>query len=280
MTTRKISFSGICPFSFELYYEETRSPGEEEHFDAHTHAECEIYINLSGDVSFMVENRVYPISTGSVIVTRPSEFHHCIYNSFSEPHRHFCIRFGASGNEWLLKRFFLRPLGTKNLIRLGTEELREAERICRRLLEHEADGILRYGDFFRLLSILETGLSSEGGREETVLPTDVRFALDYIQEHLSSPLTVARIAAEAHVSVNTLERHFLLSMKVTPSEFLKERRLAVAQALLRDGKSVLEACEESGFSDYSHFIALFRKRFGMTPLRYKKERAYGEGTRG
>ena len=271
MITQKISFSGICPFSFELYYEETRSPQGEEHFDAHTHAECEIYINLSGDVSFMVENSVYPISTGSVILTRPNEFHHCIYNSFSEPHRHFCIRFGASGNERVLRNFFDRPSGTKNLIRLGTEEAREAERICRRLLEAEDSTLLRYSDFFRLLALLEMSFSSEGGREETVLPTDVRFALDYIQEHLTSPLTVAEIAAEAHVSVNTLERHFLRSMKVTPSAFLKERRLAVAQALLRDGKSVLEACEESGFSDYSHFIALFRKRFGVTPLRYKKE---------
>ena len=32
--------------------------------------ECEIYLNLSGDVSFEVENRIYPVSPGTVILTR------------------------------------------------------------------------------------------------------------------------------------------------------------------------------------------------------------------
>ena len=49
--------------------------------ETHIHKECEIYINLSGNVCFEVENRLYPVSRGSVIVTRPFEYHHCIYRS-------------------------------------------------------------------------------------------------------------------------------------------------------------------------------------------------------
>ena len=265
-------FEGLRPFDLEVNYAETRVWEEESHFDSHTHPWCEIYLNFSGDVMFMVESRVYPISAGSVILTRPNEFHHCIYNSFSEVHRHFCIQFSAEGNERLLKRFFDRPLGADNLITLGGEEQREAEQLCRMLLDSDAAELERYGAFFRLIALLEAPHPSDGAVSETPLPPDVRIALDYIQAHLSAPMTVTEIAAAAHVSVNTLERHFLSSMKVAPSEFLKERRFAVAQALLREGKSVLEACEGSGFSDYSHFIALFRKRFGVTPLRYKKDR--------
>lgn len=270
MATQKIHFTGLRSFSLRVNYEEIKTHEEEEHFDSHTHPYCEIYLNLSGDVMFMVENRVYPITVGSVILTRPNEFHHCIYNSFSEVHRHFCIQFSADGNERLLPRFFDRPLGDANLIALRAEEQREAERICRLLLDAECSELERYGAFFRLLALLELPHPDDGAVSETPLPSDVRIALDYIQTHLSAPLSVTEIAAEAHVSVNTLERHFLSSMKVAPSEFLKERRLAVAQALLREGKSVMEACEGSGFSDYSHFIALFRKRFGVTPLRYKR----------
>lgn len=277
METERIRFEGLRAFDFEVNYAETRAWEEESHFDSHTHPWCEIYLNLTGDVSFMVESRVYPIGAGSVILTRPNEFHHCIYNSFSEVHRHFCIQFSSEGNEALLGRFFDRPLGEGNLIRLGGEGRREFEKICRALLSGAGGAAVRYGAFFRLLGILEEGIR-EGDRfgdpagEAAPLPHDVRVALDYIQTHLSSPVTVREIAAEAHVSVNTLERHFLSSMKVTPSEFLKERRLAFARSLLREGKSVMEASEESGFSDCSHFIALFRKRFGVTPLRYKKAR--------
>lgn len=275
MAIQKITLEGLRPLALEVNYAETRTYGEETHFDAHTHPYCEIYLCLSGDVSFMVESRVYPITHGSVILTRPNEFHHCIYNSFSVPHRHFCIQFSAEGNERLLGRFFDRPLGVENLICLGADEMREAEALCRTLLSEDLSELSRYGAFFRLLSILDESGVGEETRSEAVLPPDVRCALDFIQENFPTAFTVSRLAAEAHVSVNTLERHFLSSMRVTPSEFLKERRLAHAESLLRAGKSVMEASEESGFSDYSHFIALFRKRFGVTPLKYKKQRKKG-----
>jgi len=38
------------------------------------------------------------------------------------------------------------------------------------------------------------------------------------------------------------------------------------------GDSVTDACYESGFSDYSYFIATFHKETGMTPLQYQKKK--------
>jgi len=58
--------------------------------ETHIHKECEIYLNLSGNVCFEVENHLYPISRGSVIITRPYEYHHCIYRSNAR-HEHFWI---------------------------------------------------------------------------------------------------------------------------------------------------------------------------------------------
>jgi len=40
--------------------------------------------------------------------------------------------------------------------------------------------------------------------------------------------------------------------------------------LLRNGESVTDAARECGFPDYSNYIQLFRKHFGMTPGKYKK----------
>ena len=47
--------------------------------------------------------------------------------------------------------------------------------------------------------------------------------------------------------------------------------MSEAVRLLADGAGVTEACLGAGFSDTSHFIALFKKRFGKTPLEYKKQ---------
>jgi len=43
---------------------------------------------------------------------------------------------------------------------------------------------------------------------------------------------------------------------------------------LRNGASVAEAALKSGFSDYSNYIQLFKKQFGITPLCYRKKFAF------
>jgi len=267
---QEMAFQGIRPFSLDVRYVETDANSCHNTFDLHAHDGCEIYINLSGDVSFMVEKHVYPISPGSVILTRPNEFHHCIYNSNSAPHRHFWLLFSSQGNENLLRRFFNRPSGCENLSILTPDSLQKAQDICRKLLDSQEE-TERYLLFFQLIRLLDQGEFPRGDVGERMLPNDVKIALDYIYENLSYPISMTDMAAAAHVSLNTLERHFLTAIQVPPSEFIKQRRLSKAQELLKSGASVNEACQACGFSDCSHFIVLFKKQFGMTPLQFKKK---------
>ena len=60
------------------------------------------------------------------------------------------------------------------------------------------------------------------------------------------------------------------TLNISPSEYIKKKRLANAAKLLSKGYTVSEASSQSGFSDYSNFIALFKKTYGVTPLKYKK----------
>ena len=57
---------------------------------SHLHDCCEVYVNLSGDVSFAIGSHVYPVAPGDVIITRPNELHHCIYHSDCR-HGHYCL---------------------------------------------------------------------------------------------------------------------------------------------------------------------------------------------
>lgn len=85
---KPVFFPAISPFSMQIAYVDIDSHSSLNQFEHHIHPECEIYLNLSGDVSFMVEDRIYPITAGSVIITRPHEYHHCIYHS-DKRHRHY-----------------------------------------------------------------------------------------------------------------------------------------------------------------------------------------------
>lgn len=237
--------------------------------EIHIHKECEIYVYLDGDVSFEVENRIYPISRGCVIVTRPYEYHRCIYRS-SKLHRHYWMTFSAEGNEEYLKAFFGREKGQDNLILLDEEDLNELFHIFEELLNGESHGLKRRIRFLQILDMIDRGRRAQYWDYISDMPEDVKKAFRYMDEHLIEPINVKTLASIANVSTNTLERHFMEYFDTSPMAMLKKKRLIEAARYLRNGESVSEAALKSGFEDYSNFIQLFKKQFGITPLKYKK----------
>lgn len=259
-------FNAVNAFDMKVTYSETDCNWSGNQLDAHVHEECEIYINLSGDVSFMVENRLYPVSYGNIIITRPFEYHHCIYHS-DKVHKHFWILFSASGNEEFLDVFFNRKLGEGNFLSLPIEETEELISLCHELTEKTDDSMQRYYKFFKLLTLLK---SAESISASGTYSQEISTAINYINANLSSSISIKEVAKRACVSVNTLERHFQKTLNVSPNSYIKKKRLAYAAKLLASGCSVAEASENSGFSDYSSFIALFKKTYGLTPYKYKR----------
>lgn len=267
MVNQDFLIGGISPFRMTIRYLEMSAEDIEITSESHVHAECEIYINLSGDVSFMVENSIYPIDPGNVIITRPFEYHHCIYHSKAE-HKHYWILFQPGDNKRYLDLFFDRMSGQKNRLCLSAEDQVELISLCNRMLEKPMDEVEVILLFFKLISLLQNGSA-----EDSVLPlhqVNIRTALHYISEHFHEQITVQQLAEVTHTSINTLERSFKQHLGVTPSSYLRKKRLSNALRLLSEGYSVTEAAENSGFGDYSSFIQLFRKAYGITPLSYKK----------
>ncbi len=269
MSYNSFKFNGLAPFDFFVTYSDIDVKSPLNTTETHIHKECEIYINLSGDISFEVENHIYPVSQGSVIITRPYEYHHCIYHS-DKPHRHYWILFSSDGNDELLKLFFQRRRGISNHIKLDESGLKKACEIMEELLKKDTNELDRYICFFNLLKILESGTSVDYDEDFVGLPSDVRLALKYMYDNISTRISAEKLAESAFVSVNTLERHFKATLNATPFEVLRKKRLIYSLELLRHGKTVYETCELCGFSDYSNFIMLFRKQFGITPLQFKK----------
>ncbi len=237
---------------------------------SHIHKECEIYLNINGNVSFEVENHIYPVKRGSVIITRPYEYHHCIQHS-NENHEHFWITFSAEETENFLEMFFNRRKGKNNLITLTEEKLNELCDVMWSLIANENDLLKRRIDFLRLFQIISGGRQESYQNNEEYLPDDVRTALRYMEEHLTEKIDIATLCDFCNVSVNTLERHFKEALGLSPFSMLRKKRLIASLQYLRYDDSVAEAALKSGFSDYSNYIQLFRKQFGMTPLKYKKQ---------
>lgn len=265
----QIQLPEIHPFSFTTSYVDIDRDAPENQHEHHVHAECEIYLNLSGDVSFMADDHIYPIAPGSIIITKPYEYHHCIYHS-NAIHKHYWILFSAEGNESLLELFFHRKSGEQNLLIVPPQELDRLISILEQLMREELSPAEKYFYFFSLLDLLNH--SKVNNKKDTRrLSPDLVFAMQYLSENPTSQISIPELARLAHVSLNTLERHFLKSLRLSPTEYRKRRRLSLSMELLRGGATVSEACFESGFSDCSSYIAYFKQQTGLTPLQYKKK---------
>ncbi len=131
------------------------------------------------------------------------------------------------------------------------------------------------------LSIMMIDEVMEADRPQPGLPLDlttndhiVRRALLLLQQSLDTPPTVSDLAARLKVSPRTLERRFDAALNVTPFEAGKRIRLAHAEGLLqRTQRSVTQIAQDTGFSDVSHFIRVFKATYKTTPEAWRFSRA-------
>jgi AraC-like DNA-binding protein len=87
-------------------------------------------------------------------------------------------------------------------------------------------------------------------------------------ECMPSDLAVADLATQVGVTSRTLLAAFRHYLATTPNRYILERRLELADRLLRDSKgaiSVSEIAERCGFSHLGRFSAAFKARFGVSP---------------
>jgi len=270
MKTKVFTLSAMSDVDFSISYVDLENSFNINENESHIHKECEIYLNLSGDVSFEVENKIYPISRGSVIITRPYEYHHCIYHS-DECHKHYWITFSAGQDDELLNLFFKREKGVDNLILLNEAELSETCDLLNEMLSDNTDLLKRRINFLKVIYILNSGKRTVYAESIDGISDDTIRALQYMDEYLTEDITIKDITRECNISQSTLERRFKEDLDASPFAVLRKKRLIASMEYLRTGDKVFEAAYKSGFSDYSNYIHLFKKQFGMTPLQYKKK---------
>ncbi|HWB45255.1 MAG TPA: helix-turn-helix domain-containing protein [Hyphomicrobiaceae bacterium] len=113
----------------------------------------------------------------------------------------------------------------------------------------------------------------------TPLPATLARTLAWLREHLSEKADLAQLASIAGVRPRTLETHFRVYLRTTPTEWVRRMRLAQARRELqraRDDASVTAIALESGFNQLGRFAAQYRALFGETPsatLRHSRRSA-------
>lgn len=96
--------------------------------------------------------------------------------------------------------------------------------------------------------------------------------LDLIEVELTHDLSIERMASLVGLSPFHFSRLFKATFSQSPHAFVLEKRIDHACIAMRRNPEATTAqvALDSGFSSHAHFTAVFRKKTGLTPSRWRK----------
>lgn len=129
------------------------------------------------------------------------------------------------------------------------------------------------GRLLLMFSVLfRQGLEQKDRAVETEHVEKLKMVLARIEKDYDRRLTIRDMADECGYSESHFMRWFREATGFSFSGYLIRYRLEKAAYALRNSSdTVLQIAEQTGFDNLSNFNRLFRKKFGTTPSRFRKD---------
>ena len=240
----------------------------------HAHDFLELYLFLDGSVTYYIEDQVYDLCPGDLLIIPPGRMHRPVIANERAAYERMVLwveldyiaRIDSAAGEL---QAALRGIGANGYrVPLRGDDLIFAASLFRRIVKMERGGVftssairLYLKDAFEAYSLVE----KEARGETAVIPQVIR----YLTEHFREPLRLDDLAARFFISKSYLNRHFKAYTNATVYAYLMALRITHARRMLREGATAAGAGRECGFSDYSTFYKAFKAQTGITPQEFK-----------
>ena len=109
--------------------------------------------------------------------------------------------------------------------------------------------------------------------EEMLLSKEtVKKIIEYIDSSYTEDISLSMLSRQFNVSLGYLSALIKKETGTNYSDYVVAKRLNLAKELLSDvSLSIQEIVERVGYKDYFHFNKLFKKHFGITPSKHRKD---------
>ncbi|NLL06883.1 MAG: AraC family transcriptional regulator [Clostridiaceae bacterium] len=266
---------------FEFFYYKDNLPIE---VDFHNHSFYEIYLFLSGNVTYVIEGKAYKLRPKDILIINNQEIHKAIIKD-GVPYERVVIWINPTFMKNLcseksnLLSIFDASSNKLNLIRPAPDISEEIYRIAENLgiacvSSDFGNDLLKQAYFIELLVYLNR-ISKNPTHEKNISGVTyndkISKIIDYINENLSKDMSLQALSSKFYLSKYHLLREFKKNTGYTIHRYTQQKRLIMARELLRENKQITEVCNLCGFGDYSNFIRAFKKEFGMSPKKYFKK---------
>lgn len=245
----------------------------------HFHDEVEILFSLSDAGSFFADGNLYPLNRGSLIIL-PNTMLHKTIASDCKNYARYVVHFSKK----ILDKISTSQTDLKSLlsdqvhfIQVISERTEELILLFEKCMSSES---LEFGDDIRrdiaFLELLLELCNYLNNNNDVAFSDDSNFVkiapiLDYIDKNLTSKLSLQLLAEEFYMNKFYLSRLFKTATGFTLMDYIINCRILKAKQLLREGLSVQQAGELSGFNNNAHFIRTFGKYTNLSPGKYMKK---------
>lgn len=253
-------------------------------FEFHYHDFNKIVIFISGKVTYLIEGKAYELKPWDILFVSSNEVHKPLIDPEETYERiviwinsKFLEKHNAEGNN-LMTCFELASSQKCSLLRLSPELLISIKNTMSQLEAAYKDTefgnyVLKNALFLQVMVYLNRlALRSENNSRNSDIKYDenIDAILNYINTNLNSDLSLDKLSDKFYMSKYYLMHKFKKYTGYTIYNYIMQKRIIMANNLIKGGKPITEACFECGFGDYSSFLKAFKKIFGASPKQYYK----------
>jgi AraC-like DNA-binding protein len=231
-------------------------------WERHCHARYEMIAVLDGDITVMLEGQKHRLQKNQVIIIPPLFYHSITANEEGSYHRITAL-FGIDAIPEVLRNDLSRQGRDTTIPTAVIEKIRD---VCQK------EDVSFYAPLLQSLAveIFYEALLSSSPLAESEEDDFLQKALQYIDKHLGEKILLDDLAKITRRSKSSFCHLFERKMKISPKQYILQKKLALASKLIQEGTPRTVAAMQIGYDNYSNFYRSYLRQYGITPTVYKK----------
>lgn len=236
-------------------------PIKNDEFEDHFHMIYELLLFIRGDAEFILENKKFALNPGDLLYITPGQ-HHNINVNENVPYERYVIKFP----EYEIPKSLLQIIRNKAGC-YATEGTDIAQLFARFDGHVESYHGIDQGGLLKcvLREILYYSCSESRPYESEVYNENMIEVLDYINVNVAKQITLTDICTHFHYSKSYICKEFQQCMNVPIMQYVRTKKILLADSLLQKGIKPVDIFEQCGFADYSTFFRAYKKLLGKAP---------------
>lgn len=238
-----------------------------------------IYMHSDGG-SIVCNEKIYPIKSGTFCFIGAQKYHYTVPDDTSAYVR---SKIFVSSDE-LQKLISILPTKKEFTYNFSEESfayarIDEKDRPELEALLDEAARCIndkKYGDIIFAACLLKLLVLLSKNMLDAISPPQgfMHKAIEYINGNICNDIDIDGICEHVHMSKYHFCRSFKKATGLTVMEYILKTRIVLSKNMLaKEHFTVSEISERCGFSSISYFCRVFKANCGITPSRYRKNKA-------